>query len=240
MVYGRPHTLRVVTMMALAIAFVTSPLFGLMFFGGCILSLPVFRRSTKKVKRSASELLGLQGLLRHFVETQVAPAAELEAPRASFAAACRCLDLLLSAKRGALPSHEAAARLESASAEFLELHKMAYGTRHIKPKHHWAMDLPAQLRRDRCVLDAFIIERIHLQVKGIAEHVKNTQVYERSVMAGICNLQERRLATAFGESGLEGRQAEWPAALGVLVANRMNHNGLKVGLCVRVCLCVCD
>jgi len=180
-----------------------------------------------QVKCSASELLGLQGLLRHLVETRVAGHG-VEAELASFDAACHCIDALQVAKRGVWASDVAVQRLERASAQFLQLHKAAYGTTHMRPKHHWIMDIPAQLRRDGCVLDMFIIERLHLQVKAIAENVRNTIVFERSVLAGVSNLQAQRLATSFGDCGLEGREIRWPGARGVLVAERLSYLGLTV------------
>ena len=38
------------------------------------------------------------------------------------------------------------------------------------------------------VLDAFVIERTHLRVKAVAEHVQNTVSYERSVMASLATV----------------------------------------------------
>lgn len=207
--------------------------------------IPTFSRGTgipPQVKCSASELLGLHSLLRHFVQTRVDPQPGVEKELASFAAACRCIDLLLLAKRGVAASGEVAEALARASAEHLELHKAAYGTAHLRPKHHWVMDVPAQLRRDGLVLDSFIIERIHLQVKSIAEHIRNTSCYERSVLAGVLNLQAKRLSKALQQVGLEGRQVLWPGTQDVLVSDRMGYLGLKVARgCVAACVfaCVC-
>ena len=53
----------------------------------------------------------------------------------------------------------------------------------MKPKHHWAMDLPDQLRRDGVLVDCFIIERQHLFVKKSAAHIINVSKYEESVIA---------------------------------------------------------
>jgi hypothetical protein len=63
-----------------------------------------------------------------------------------------------------LPVDDGAAQLETATRNFLELHQHAYGSRHLKPKHHWMLDLGPQVRRDRMILDAFAIERQHLLV----------------------------------------------------------------------------
>ena len=51
------------------------------------------------------------------------------------------------------------------------------------------LDTPAQFLKDSVVLDAFVIERTHLAVKAIAEHVDNTRAFERSVLCGmLCSL----------------------------------------------------
>jgi hypothetical protein len=52
----------------------------------------------EKIKASCSELLGVYGLLRHFVQVEVPDNVEFATARASFFAACTVLDLLLAAK----------------------------------------------------------------------------------------------------------------------------------------------
>lgn len=53
-----------------------------------------------RLKSSASELLGLYGLLRHFVEVHVGRRDDIAAQREVFDQACTMLDLIMSAKRG--------------------------------------------------------------------------------------------------------------------------------------------
>jgi hypothetical protein len=53
-----------------------------------------------RLKSSASELLGLYGLLRHFVEVHVGRRDDIAAEREVFDQACTMLDLIMSAKRG--------------------------------------------------------------------------------------------------------------------------------------------
>ena len=99
---------------------------------------------------------------------------------------------------------EAAAQLEQATGRYLRLHQEAYGTVLLKPKHHWILDIPAQLRRDGMVLDAFVIERQHLMVPGVAEHV-NTAVYEVSVCSSVLSLQLQETVDDALFDGLIGR-----------------------------------
>lgn len=159
----------------------------------------------ESIRGQASELLGLYGLLRHYVETVIGDDPRVAAHKASFDAACRVLDIILRAKRGRADVMRCADELRVALAEHLRAHKITYGTRLVRPKHHWLMDLPDQLRRDGCVLDAFVIERIHLQCKRIAEHVKNTSRFERSVLAGIANAAARCRSEATAADGLCGK-----------------------------------
>ena len=67
--------------------------------------------------------------------------------------------LLVVCKEGLLSARDAADRLDSAIAGFLRAHQAAYGIGCTKPKHHWLVDVPAQLRRDGMMLDAFVIKR---------------------------------------------------------------------------------
>jgi hypothetical protein len=102
------------------------------------------------------------------------------------------------------------------------LHQLAYGTQYIKPKHHWMMDVAAQLVRDECVLDAFIIERTHLVVKGIADNIRNTRCFERSVLSGVTTLAFESAAGAVAGDSLVGRCAPLPGFPGVQVADKMS------------------
>jgi hypothetical protein len=88
----------------------------------------------------------------------------------SFRALAAVVDTLIAAKNGLMTAADAADVLETIAADFLQLHQATYGTASVKPKHHWLLDLAAQIRRDGLVVDAFVIERQHLLVKGVAEH----------------------------------------------------------------------
>lgn len=98
---------------------------------------------------------------------------ELVAARSSFNACCDCIDLILLAKRRIASPVDVGPQLQSALAKHLELHKLAHGVRAVKPKHHWQLDMARQLSRDGLVLDCFVVERIHLQVKAIGDKVSS-------------------------------------------------------------------
>ena len=118
-----------------------------------------------------------------------------------------------------------------AISHFCRLHQIAYGSGYIKPKHHWMMDIPRQLVRDRCVLDAFVIERTHQVVKGIATHVDNTHLYERSVLAGVTTkafqASDDKLAAV---DGLMGRTRGLPGCPGALVSKKLRIFGTEIAM----------
>jgi hypothetical protein len=109
----------------------------------------------------------------------------------------------------------------------LRLHLAAYGDVHIRPKHHWLLDVPAQFRRDGLVLDAFIIERIHLRIKAPAEKIRKTVSFERSVLSSTLAAHLNLLETAMPHGGLLGRTAPMPGMLGAVVADRMEVAGVE-------------
>jgi hypothetical protein len=183
-----------------------------------------------KIRCSCAEMIGLYGLLRHFFETRVGDRPEVRAEHTAFKAACHVMDLILQAKRClALPA-EAAVQLEAAVGAQLRLHIAAYGTEHVKPKHHWMLDVPAQLQRDGCVLDAFIIERTHLTVKGIAEHVRNTHDFERAVMRGVTTMAFHSAAAATYGDSLLGKVAVMPDYPNVQIADKMKIFTLQLAI----------
>ena len=172
-----------------------------------------------KVRASSSELLSLYGLLRHFVQTRVPDVPDLRAARKSFEAACYCIDLILLAKRRTAAPENVQPQLQAALVDHLQLHKTAYGTDNIRPKHHWQLDMCKQLSRDKCVLDAFIIERMHLIVKAIADNVRNTKSFEASVLAGVLNTTIEARKDYVGTTSLHGKRWKVPG-FNLAVASR--------------------
>ena len=103
-----------------------------------------------RVKASCAELLGVYGLVRHFVEHRLAPATDDDTKKCleSFKALCQAVDIILLAKRGLASVDVASDSLAVALARFSRLHRAAYGDDNIRPKHHWLLDIPPQLKRD--------------------------------------------------------------------------------------------
>jgi hypothetical protein len=131
-------------------------------------------------------------------------------------------------KQGLVPVGTGATQLETATCTFLELHKVCYGGRHLKPKHHWMLDLGPQVRRDHVILDAFVVERQHLLVKSVAEHIKNTSQFEVSVLSSLINVQIKTVRELDMSDQLVGRTSQLQGMPGVLVANKIAIHSFTV------------
>ena len=137
------------------------------------------KSSTESLKGMASELLVIFPFMRPFAYTILEPLGGLEAPIKSLHALCSAIDMLHTAKIGNVNIIE----LRAAVSLHADLHQAAYGLEHVKPKHHYAHHISSQLARDKMLLDTFVLERKHQPIKQCAQHVKNTSVYEGSVLS---------------------------------------------------------
>jgi hypothetical protein len=179
-----------------------------------------------RLKASASEMLGVYGLIRHWSATIVGHVDRISPQRQSFDAGCAVVDLILQAKRVVVSANDASGALVRLMSTHLRLHKAAYGVDHIKPKHHWLLDFAQQLGEVGCVIDAFIIERLHLRVKRQEHLVKELRVFEVSVLAGIVNIQFDEAAKPLS-SGLRGSPYTYQ---GVDVADHIVVGSLRLSV----------
>ena len=88
------------------------------------------------------------------------------------------------------------ARLQEGHAGF---HKLAYGSSHIKPKHHFSEHLPSQYSRDKRILDTFVTERKHCSFKRIIDSIlaDGKQInFEQSVLSRALSFQYGALQDA--------------------------------------------
>ena len=86
-------------------------------------------------------------------------------------------------------------------------------------------DVAQQVGQVPCILDAFIIERLHLRVKRMLEPVKELGVLERSTLAGIMNSQFEEARRNFCD-GLTGITADHA---GVRMADHASIGSLRLG-----------
>jgi hypothetical protein len=161
------------------------------------------RKPENKLRASASELLGMYGMMRHFIETEIPEDPSVDKERKSFMACCAAVDLILEAKRSDKAAMYAP-QLQQTMQRFMQAHCEAYGEQLVKPKHHWGMDISSQLARDNMVLDTFALERLHLRSKRIAHNVGNTAVFEASTLSGMIAQQLHSLRSGSLDDGLQG------------------------------------
>ena len=136
-----------------------------------------------KLNVCASELLSLYGFLRAFINVRLKDMPEVADQVASFNACCRLVDTIVKCKRGLTSVSEAAREVQRLACDHMKAFIRAYGTGPVKPKAHWNIDVAAQFLQDNAVVDMFIVERTHLDVKRIADNVRNTARFERSVLS---------------------------------------------------------
>ena len=123
---------------------------------------------------------------------------------------------------------DGARRMDEAAQDFLKAHQEVYGELHLKPKHHWSLDISQQWRQDRMGLDAFVIERQHLLIKAVAEKVDNTQTFERSVMSSAIVVQMQRARELRLGDDLRGQTSNLDGFPGVSVSRTMVLYGVIV------------
>ena len=93
----------------------------------------------KSIKANMSEMLGLYGLLRHFVETRCPADARIATELRLFAMSCKAVDLLIAAKHGLVPLQDLSQPLTQLLEKQMQLRLRASAT--VVPKHHWAFDI---------------------------------------------------------------------------------------------------
>ena len=136
-----------------------------------------------KLNVCASELLSLYGFLRALINVRLKDMPEVADQVASFNACCRLVDTIVECKRGLTSVPDAAREVQKLACDHMKAVIRAYGAGPVKPKAHWNIDVAAQFLQDNAVVDMFIVERMHLDVKRIADNVRNTARFERSVLS---------------------------------------------------------
>ena len=147
-----------------------------------------------------------------------------------FGHACDAVDLLLAVKWRRITMAEGATRLQAILRTYMGAHAALFATDHVKPKHHWAFDVCEQMLMDSTLFDSFIVERLHLRVRDIAEHCKGGH-YEKSVLSGVTNQHAHLLHEARNFDCLLGeRQAVCQELGGAIVADRLEYGGRTIGI----------
>ena len=179
----------------------------------------------QKFKSLASDMVTLYALLRHVIERELQDIRCLDHPRRSFQACCRVMDIILTAKRTNSDLSNLAVECREAIRDHMILHQRAFGLKYVVPKTHMMFHVPNQWGD---VYDMFVIERLNLRLKALAEPIDRLSRYERSVVASLLTKQCAQLAEGpvfhNGLIGTEDRLASFP---NVLFASGVQYEGRR-------------
>ena len=193
----------------------------------------IFRESGRKanadckgIKASMGDLMGLYGLLRHFVEARCPADARIAPHLRLFAMSCKAIDMLLAAKRGLVALRELSEPLTQLLEKQMQLRQRV--SSRVLPKHHWAFDIAECFSQTDMpiLLDTFGTERLHLRVKSVAEQCDNLPHFEASVMSRMLQLHMSSIADRWAPTAeLLGATAPMPGEPNVVVADGCRHYG---------------
>ena len=102
------------------------------------------------------------------------------------------IDLLVAVPLGIVSAQQ----LEEAIDLFLRCVITAGWRMFMHPKYHWLVHMGTHLRKHKCLLTCWVHERKHRAVKRLAQDVKNTRVYEKSVISEVVCLHLAELEDA--------------------------------------------
>ena len=169
-------------------------------------------------KGMASDVMMLYPVIRQLVESAVVPTGAMKPDvLASFRGMHTCLILVQDMKNTGVTQAKCAALTRQQ-----QVHMTAFAIAHdastMKPKHHYAMHLPAQFLREGRVIDAFTLERKHRISKNYATHTRRLDILESSVAARV--LDDILRHTDAISDGLIGPQGPDDSIARVLGASR--------------------
>ena len=155
----------------------------------------MFGEDAGRMKLTCSELLTVYKVVRHFVETKCRD------PRVSnevrvFDIACEMVGIIVQLKANHIPVDEAHGRFAALEKLLLPAFGAAHGGDWTKPKIHWALHFSGLIKRPRCVVDQFVIERLHHDNKAAAQTIQNVTTLETTMMEAwvqeICRFASHR------------------------------------------------
>ena len=102
----------------------------------------------------------------------------------------------------------------------------------MKPKHHWCYDIAEQLERDQDVqvlLDAFVVERLHLRFREIGDRIDNQLRFEPTMLALAIMHQKSSLCDTRTMFGLLGpTETVFPNVPELVMGARLEHGGMII------------
>ena len=202
-------------------------------------------------KGMASELLSVYPIMDHMARTLLAPFHEIRNELRSFLCMCDIVKQLQRMKRQCPILVSEVVRLKLLQKSHLQAFIACYGEEQVRPKHHYSLHIGDQCLEHGMMLDCFVLERKHKQLKNAANNVHNTSMYETSVMALAWNASlhsASQLADNFvGRRTVSRELAAILGAQEVLVGAHVMHNRLSIYFndvlvsdtdAIEVCACI--
>ena len=192
------------------------------------------KASSDSYKGMATELLQIFPLVRHFADTIVENTGRIRNQLQSFRAMSDIVVCLQTLKRRSAIPEAGCQELELLQRAHMRAFMAAYGQDEFKPKHHFCMHVPSQLRRHGMLFDAFTLERKHRTIKRHACNIVNTSGdYEWSVLMKSVAEQFTAMPGSFADSLIGPRtQSDDVATLlsvpHAIVAESVQINGYTI------------
>ena len=102
----------------------------------------------------------------------------------------------------------------------------------MKPKHHWCYDIAEQLERDQdfqVLLDAFVVERLHLRFREIGNRMDNQHRFEPTILTLAIMHQKSSLCDARTMFGLLGpTETVFPNVPELVMGTRLELGGKRI------------
>ena len=102
----------------------------------------------------------------------------------AYVALCDVIDCFVCVTRGNVTPRHLARCVQS----FLSLYCLAFGADHTTPKFHWLLHFPSYLEKFGTLVACYVHERKHKMLKRYCTDIRNTTVFEHSVLAEVAAL----------------------------------------------------
>ena len=150
----------------------------------------VFRKlQSGHIKCSASEALGVSGVVRLFLSQSMAKFEAIHDQVASYLKLCEVFDVIHACKS----MKKSASDLHQVIHAFVTAHLKAWGSELWLPKHHYLQHLPWMLHNHGKVMACFVHERKHRVAKRFAENLRFVgDHFDASILKDVvyCNIKD--------------------------------------------------
>ena len=150
----------------------------------------IFRKQQSgHIKCSASEALGVFGVVRLFLSQHMDKFEAIRDEVASYMKLCEVFDVIQACKN----NFKSASDLHHAIHGFVTAHLKAWGSELWLPKHHYLQHLPWMLHNHSKVMSCFVHERKHRVAKRFAENLRFVgDHFDTSILKDViyCNIQD--------------------------------------------------